>query len=171
MAKDQEAKPEGRKIQIVIFRLGNEEFGAPINSVLEISRMMDITRIPQAPGFIEGMINLRGQVIAVIDLKRQFNFLSSRPFPKTSKIVVVQVKEETFGLIVDDVPEVLRVPEGDIETAPEAIQSGIKRHYISGVAKVGERLIIVLDLARILTPDEVESMGKLSLEAKEADHG
>ena len=171
MTKNQEAQLKDGKIQLVIFRLENEEFGAPINSVLEISRMMDITRIPQAPGFIEGMINLRGQVIAVIDLKRQLGFPSGQQFPKTSKVVVVQVKEETFGLIVDEVPEVLRVAESDIEAAPEAIQSGIKRHYISGVAKIGDRLIVVLDLAQVLTPDEVASMEKLSLEEKEASRG
>jgi len=167
MAKKEETKPKGKEIQLVIFRLRDEEFGADIASVLEISRLLDITHIPEAPGFIEGVINLRGQVIAVVDLSRQFGLKEQKELPKTARIVIVEVGSETVGLIVDEVPEVLRIAEGDIEPAPEIIQTEVKRDYIKGVGKLGERLIILLDLNKVLAPHEIEQMGKVSKEKQE----
>jgi len=177
MAKKEETKPKGKEIQLVIFRLRDEEFGADIASVLEISRLLDITRIPEAPGFIEGVINLRGQVIAVVDLSRQFGLSAEggsasggkeeKELPKTARIVVVEVGSETVGLIVDEVPEVLRIAEGDIEPTPEIISTEVKRDYIKGVGKLGERLIILLDLNKVLAPHEIEQVSKVSKEKQE----
>lgn len=167
MPRKEELKPKGKEIQLVIFRLRDEEFGADITSVLEISRLLDITHIPEAPGFVEGVINLRGQVIAVVDLARQFGLGEQKELPKTARIVVIEVGGETVGLIVDEVPEVLRIAEADIEPAPEIIQTGVKRDYIKGVGKLGERLIILLDLNRVLAPHEIETVGKVSKKEKE----
>lgn len=144
------AKPnaavKAKEIQLVVFRIGNEEFGAPIQSVLEISRMVDITHIPETTKFIEGVINLRGQVITVVDTAKQLGFERTAGFPKTAKIVVVESSGEKKGLIVDEVPEVLRVSEEDIQPIPELIQTKMPNDSIKGVAKLGERLILLVNI-------------------------
>lgn len=160
MAK-QEVKKKVNEIQVVIFRLRNEEFAVSITSVLEILRMIDTTHIPQAPGFIEGVINLRGQVIAVVDIARQFGFEKQEHLPKTARIAVVEVGGQTVGLIVDEVPEVLRIPEDNIEATPEIIQTQVQRDYIKGVAKLDDRLVILLDLEKVFSSQEVEAVGKI----------
>lgn len=159
--KSEEQKQKGREIQIVVFRLGDEEFGVEINQVREIVRMMEITRIPEAPGFMEGVINLRGQVIAVIDLARQFNLEQVTEASKTARIIVVEVRDITVGMLVDEVPEVLRIAEEDIKPTPEVIQSRIKTDYIRGVGKLEDRLIVMLDLSRVLAPQELECAGQI----------
>ncbi len=168
MAKKEEVKSKGKEIQLVIFRLRDEEFGVDISSVLEISRVLDITHIPQAPGFIEGVINLRGQVMAVVDLARQFGLKPQAELPKTARIIVVNVSDETIGLIVDEVPEVLRIAEVDIEPTPEIIQTEIKKDYIKGVGKLGDRLVILLDIDKVLAPHEIEQVSKIAA-AKNTD--
>jgi purine-binding chemotaxis protein CheW len=169
MAKKEEAKAKVPEIQLVIFRLRDEEFGVAISEVREIVRMMDITRIPEAPGFIEGVINLRGQVIAVIDLARQFGLASQAKFPKTARIVVIEVQEKTVGLIVDEVPEVLRISQDNIEPTPEVIETEIHKDYLKGVGKLEDRLIILLDLEKVLKPHEVEEVGKLTKKEEEGE--
>ncbi len=146
---EKQTKERVKEIQLVVFQVQGEEFGSPIHSVLEISRMLDITRIPEASGTIEGVVNLRGQVITVIDTARQLGFKRQTPLPKTGKIMIVEMQNEKMGLIVDEVPEVIRIPETEIEMVPELIQTKISKELIKGVAKIGERLIIVLDLERI----------------------
>ena len=151
-----------KELQLVIFCLRGEEFGAEITSVLEISRWLPITRIPEAPGFVEGVVNLRGQVIAVVDLAKQFGLPPQGELPKTARIVVVEVAGETIGLVVDEVPEVLRVAEEAVEPTPEIIQTGVKRDYLRGVAKLGDRLILLLDLAKLLAPQELRQVSKVT---------
>ena len=162
MGKKEEIKEKVQEIQLVIFRLRDEEFGARINAVLEISRVLPITHIPEAPGFIEGVVNLRGQVIAVVDLARQFGLARQAELPKTARIVVVEIAGETIGLIVDAVPEVIRIPEDAIEPTPELIQTKIQKDYIQGVAKLDTRLIIVLNLDQVLSARDVQSLGKMA---------
>jgi purine-binding chemotaxis protein CheW len=169
MPKIAEVNLKGKRIQFVILRLGKEEFGLPIHSVLEISRMLDITHIPQAPGFIEGVANLRGQIITVIGLARQFQ-LMEKPLTKSSRIVVVEMGQEKIGLIVDEVPEVLKLYEADIDSAPDLIQTDIGKNYISGVAKLGERLIILLDIDRVLDSREMNLAQKIGREAAHGEH-
>ena len=166
MAKT-ELKSKAREIQLVIFRLCDEEFGVEISSVLEIIRRLAISHIPKAPGFIEGVINLRGKVLAVVDLARQFGLKAAKEMPKTARIVVVEVRNISLGLIVDEVPEVIRISEEQIEPAPEIIQSDINRLYIKGVAKLDQRLIIILDLNNVLSFHEVEAAGKISAAANQ----
>lgn len=161
MPKDN-VKSKAREIQLVIFRLRDEEFGVEIGSVLEISRVLAITHIPEAPGFIEGVINLRGKVLAVVDLAKQFGLKEEKELPKTARIVVIEVRNITLGLIVDEVPEVISISEEKIEPTPEIIQSEVNRHYIKGVAKLDERLIILLDLNNILSFHEVEAVAKVA---------
>lgn len=167
MARKEDIRPRGKEIQLVIFRLREEEFGVAIDSVLEIARVPDITHMPQAPGFIEGVINLRGQVIAVVDIARQFGLKSQSELPTTARIIVVQVSDETIGLIVDEVPEVLKIAEEDIEPTPEIIQTEVKRDYIRGVGKIGNRLVVLLDVNKVLAPHEIEQVGKINKESEE----
>ena len=165
---DQQTQKKSQDFQIVVFKLRNEEFGADITSVTEISRMLDITRLPQAPGFIEGLINLRGQVIAVIDLARQFGLRTQWEAAATARIIVVQVGTITVGLMVDEVPGVIRIGEEDVQPTPAILQSRIHKDYIRGVAKLKDRLIILLDLKRVLGGqelDRVEEVGQTNMEA------
>ena len=155
MAKKMEETPKGKELQLVVFRLRSEEFGAEITSVIEISRWLPITHIPEAPGFIEGVVNLRGQVIPVVDLAKQFGLPPQLELPKSARIVVVEVAGETIGLIVDEVPEVLRVAEEAVEPTPEIIHTEVKRDYLQGVAKLRDRLILLLNLAKVLAPEEL----------------
>ena len=109
------------------------------------------------------------RVIAVVDLARQFGLKEEKEPPKTARIVVVEVAGQTVGLLVDEVPEVLHVPEAAVEPAPEIIQTEVKRDYIKGVAKLGERLVILLDMGRVFAPHEVGAVAELS--AAQAQEG
>ncbi len=162
---EQEKESTGEMIQLVNFRLRNEEFGMDIGLVKEITRVSDITHIPEAPSFIYGVTNLRGQVIAVIDLAKQFGLAPQQELPETAKIVVTEIKGQTVGMLVDEVPEVLKIADENIEPAPELIQSEVGTDYIKGVCKLDNRLIILLDLEKLLAPHEAEELTKASISA------
>jgi purine-binding chemotaxis protein CheW len=155
-------KPTGEMIQFVNFRLRDEEFGVEIGSVREITKVTDISHIPNAPSFIQGVTNLRGQVMAVIDLAKQFGLAPQENLPESARIVVTAVNGQTVGMLVDEVPEVLKIPKENIEPTPELIQTEIRKDYIKGVGKLENRLIILLDLERVLAPHEVEEVAKVS---------
>ncbi len=139
-------------LQLVSFLIENEEFGVDILNVQEIIRPVDITRVPNAPAFVEGVINLRGRIVPVVDLRKRFN-LPRRERDKNSRIIVVELGDKIVGFMVDAVREVLRVDASVIEPPPE-LAIGIDAHYITGVAKLDDRLLILLDLERILTEEE-----------------
>jgi purine-binding chemotaxis protein CheW len=134
--------------QIVVFDLSGETFGADIHSVREIVRMQAITRIPQAPASIEGVINLRGKVNPVMDLRKRFG-LDAGEETAESRIVVVDIGDKDVGLIVNAVTEVTRIPADAIEPAT-SIVSSVESEYISGIAKFEDRMIILLDLNKVL---------------------
>lgn len=136
-------------IQLVSFNLGSEEFGIDILKVQEINRMVEITKVPQAPHYVEGVINLRGKVIPVIDLRTKFG-LQAKERDKNSRIVVCDVRGDIIGMVVDAVSEVLRIPSSTVEPPP-AIAAGDEQHYISGVVKLEGRLLLFLDISRIAT--------------------
>ena len=144
-------------IQLVTFRLGEEEYGVDILKVHEINRMMDITSVPNAPDCIEGVINLRGKVIPVINLRKKFG-LPHRQADARSKIVVVDVGKAA-GIIVDSVSEVLRIASDVIEPPPPMTAS-IGSEYILGVGKLKDRLLILLDIGRLLGAAEGDMMVK-----------
>ena len=162
---EQEKKTTGEMVQLVNFRLRDEEFGLDIGSVREITRVADITHIPEAPSFVYGVTNLRGQVIAVIDLARQFGLAPQQDLPETAKIVVTEIKGQTVGMLVDEVPEVLKIADENIESAPELVQAEVRTDYIKGVGKLDNRLIILLDLEKLLAPHEAEELTKASMSA------
>lgn len=155
--REDKVTPTGKEIQLVVFRLWKEEFGFDISEVKEIIRIPNITPMPKSPAFIEGIINLRGQIIAVIDLAKRFNLFRMERTEK-SRIIVAEVKENIVGFIVDEVPEVLRITGTDIDSAPQMIESKIHSGFIKGVGKLKDRLIILLDLQRILSHDEVKEI-------------
>ncbi len=152
---EQEKKTTGEMIQFVNFRLRDEEFGVDIGSVREITKVADITHIPEAPSFVYGVTNLRGQVITVIDLARQFGLSPQQELPETARIVVTEIRGQTVGMLVDEVPEVLKITSENIEPAPELIQTEVRKDYIKGVGKLDNRLIILLDLEKLLASHEV----------------
>ncbi len=143
-------------LQLVSFNIGSEEFGVDILKVQEINRMVDITRVPQAPHYVEGVINLRGRVIPIIDLRKRFS-LETREYDKNTRIVVVDIVGHITGVVVDAVSEVLRLQAGTIEPAPEIV-TGISSEYIKGVAKLEDRLLILLDLSKVIDVGEMASL-------------
>jgi purine-binding chemotaxis protein CheW len=157
MAENQE-NPTGGLIQLVNFRLRDEQYGIDIGSVREITKVTDITHIPEAPSFIQGVTNLRGQIIAVIDLAKQFGLSSQQGPSASARIVVTEVNGQTVGILVDEVPGVLNLPGENIEPTPELIHTKIKKDYIKGVGKIDKRLIVILDLGKVLAPQEVEEL-------------
>lgn len=139
--------------QLVVFNLANEHYGVGIHSVDSIEKLKPITAVPQAPGFVEGVTNLRGTVLPVIDLRRRFD-LPAAEATKEARIVVVEMDgTQQVGMVVDAVSEVLRVPEEDIEP-PSPIVTSVDSAFITGIAKVDERLIILLDLDKVLSTEE-----------------
>ncbi len=141
-------------IQIVSFRIANEEFGIDIIKVQEIIRMVDITRVPNTPNYVIGVINLRGKVIPIIDMRRRLNLLET-PYTKDTRIVVIEEDRKVVGFIVDSVSEVLRISKNITEPPPPMV-SGISSDFINSIAKLEGRLLILLDLEKVLMSDEVE---------------
>lgn len=146
--------------QLVVFELANEVYGVDISRVQEIIRMTTITRLPRAPEFVEGVINLRGKVIPVVDLKKRFG-LEQGERTKSSRIVVVDVGDHVIGMVVDAVSEVLRVPTEAVEP-PSPVVTTIESDYIRGIAKVEGRLIILLDLDRVLSWEEKKKLREVA---------
>lgn len=149
------AEQKPKEYQLVVFTIGDEEFGVDISQVREIVRLVQITYLPKAPVFIEGVVNLRGQVLAVIDLSKRLG-VGSRERGETTRIIVVEVGENTVGMIVDSVSEVLRLSSDCVEEVPSLVDTEVPEHYIKGVGKLKDRLLVLLDLNRILTPEEVQ---------------
>ena len=135
-------------LQLVSFNIGTEEFGVDILKVQEINRMVEITRVPQTPDYVEGVINLRGKVIPIIDLRKRF-CLEVKEYDKDTRIVVVDINGNIMGMVVDSVSEVLRIPRNTIEPPPQIV-TGINTEYINGVAKLEDRLLIFLDLSKVI---------------------
>ncbi|SKA71676.1 chemotaxis protein CheW [Desulfobaculum bizertense] len=145
-------KQDAKLIQLVTFSIGEEEFGVDILKVQEIIRIMEITKVPKAPIFVEGVINLRGNVIPIIDLRKRFG-LSAREHDKHTRIIVIEINKMVVGFVVDSVSEVLRIPASTVEPPPPVV-SGLESEYISGVGKLEDRLLILLDLDRLLSSEE-----------------
>lgn len=149
-----------KDFQIVAFQVGNELFGLPITVVREIVRVPEITAVPTVPEHIEGVINLRGQIIPVMDLPKRFGVGSGERSPK-DRVVVVELAGRRVGLIVHSASEVLRVAQAEIEAVREVLpDSGV--NYVSGVAKVKGRLVILLDLQKITERGVLSEFGNAS---------
>ena len=141
----------GELLQLVSFHVGGEEFGLDILRVQEIIRIQQLTRVPNSPDFMDGVINLRGKVIPVISLRKIFG-LGDLAHDKQTRIVVVEVNGSVLGFIVDSVSEVLRIPADTVEPPPRL--GHVQREYVSGVGKLDNRLLILLDLERLMSDSE-----------------
>lgn len=148
-----------QELQLVAFRLGNETYAVDIQQVQEIIRMQQITRVPGAPFFVEGVINLRGRIIPVIDLRKRLGLPRGEETDEV-RIVVVEVPPHKVGMIVDAVEEVLRLSEENIET-PSSLVASVDEQYLKGVGKSEDRLVVLLDLEEILKKEkDSEKQGK-----------
>jgi purine-binding chemotaxis protein CheW len=156
---EQTARQDAGLIQLVTFSIGEEEFGVDILRVQEIIRMMDITKVPKAPDFVEGVINLRGNVIPIIDLRKRFG-MEARERDKHTRTIVIEINNMIVGFIVDAVSEVLRIPSDTVEPPPPVV-AGLESEYISGVGKLEDRLLILLDLDRLLSSEEVNVLAQV----------
>lgn len=141
-------------LQVVSFNLRGEEYAVEITKVKEIILLEGVTKVPQMPGFIEGIINLRGTVIPVIDLRKRFGLPSPEADDHT-RIVVTRMGNRIVGLIVDSVSQVMKIPQANIQPPPDTI-AGLAGEYLTGVGKVDERLIILLDIEKIMSADEMQ---------------
>ena len=135
-------------LQLVGFHVGGAEFGIDILRVQEIIRAQQLTRVPNSPEFMEGVMNLRGKIIPVIALRKRFG-LEEAPPDKQNRIVVVEIQGTVLGFIVDAVSEVLRIPADTVEPPPRL--GLVEREYVSGVGKLGDRLLILLDADRLMS--------------------
>ncbi len=138
--------------QLVKFHIADEVFGIEIKQIFKILKPQEIFKVPNTPPFIEGLLNLRGQVLTVFNLRKRFN-MPEKENDENTKILIINQNDLLLGFTVDSVSEIVRVPDEDfVETPPELVS--FDRRFLSGVAKVGEKLILLLNLEKILTPDE-----------------
>lgn len=144
-----------KELHLVGFRVGRETFGVPIAMVREIVRVPEITSVPNAAEFIEGVINLRGKIVPVVDLRKRFKDASPETGRKT-RILVAEVEGQSVGLIVNSASEVLKIPPSEVEVPRNVFSEG-ELSYISGVGKLGGRLILILDLTKVLQRSELRS--------------
>ncbi|SFI52859.1 purine-binding chemotaxis protein CheW [Paenibacillus sp. UNC496MF] len=152
----------GEEVKVIVFGLANEEYGIEVDKVRTIERMMPIARVPKTFAFVKGVINLRGVVIPVIDLRGRFGLEETEP-TESSRIIIVAVNELEVGFIVDAANDVIDIDADTIDTPPEVV-GGVKAKYLRGVAKVGDdRLLIMLNLAEVLNKSEI-----IQLEQQEA---
>ena len=151
------------EVQLVTFMLGGEEYGVPISQIQEIDRLAKITQVPKAAQFIEGITNLRGEVIPVLDTRKRFE-LEVKPSDDRTRIIIVDLGGVKTGLVVDSVREVLNLAKKDIAAPPEAIGSGIDQQFICGIGKVdaGKRMIVLLDVERILSRQEQAHLSEIT---------
>ena len=136
------------ELQLVAFKLGREEYGISILQVQEIKRMTEITRVPHTPDYLKGVMNLRGSVLPVFDLKKRLD-LPDNEYSDDARIVIVKVDEVTLGVIVDAVSEVLTIGQENIEP-PQVVAGGVIANYLSGIGKINDRLLILLDINSII---------------------
>ena len=150
--------------QMVLFELGNETYGLDIATVHEIIRMQPITKVPKAPVFVEGVINLRGKVIPVIDIGKKFGFEKIEK-ARNNRIVVVYLQDTTLGIIVDAVTEVVRIPHESIEPVSDIVTTG-NSDYLQGIAKLQNKMVILLALEKLLSADKALAKLTKSMEAR-----
>ncbi len=140
------------QVQLVTFRVGGEEFGLDVFAVHEIQRYQAPTPMPRAPEFVEGVLDVRGTLVPIVDLRRRFE-TPEVAYDEDTRIVLVDFNDERLGLVVDSVTEVLRAPETAVSPPPAYIR-GLAAEFVRGIVRVGERLVVLMDLDRILSSDE-----------------
>lgn len=142
-------------VQVIVFCLANEEYALPITKVKDINRVLPITKMPHAPSFMEGIINLRDKIIPIVDLRARFG-LPVGEKTEESRIVIVEFNHQVLGIMVDSVEEVLTIPGEEIDSPPAAAK--LDQSYIEGIGKVDQRLLILLDVDKIFTEYEIKAL-------------
>jgi len=153
-----EFSEEDQLMQLVGFNIGTELFGVSILMVQEIIRSAPITTVPNSPDFIDGIINLRGNIVPVIDLRKRLNIYREDMDYEKSWILILNVNDRVTGFIVDFVTKVLKIDENTVEPPPDIVVAGLESQYIRGVCKLDENLLILLDFNRILRIDEFKKL-------------
>ncbi|MCF6093815.1 chemotaxis protein CheW [Microaerobacter geothermalis] len=155
-----EQKDIVNEMKVIVFRLQEEEYGVDVHQVKSIERMQHITRVPRTPDFVKGVINLRGVVTPIIDLRSRFE-LEEFPVTDSTRIIIVVVGDVEVGLIVDSANDVIDIPLNMIEPPPEIV-GGVEAVYLQGVAKLENRLLILLNLDKVLNPEELKQLEKMA---------
>jgi purine-binding chemotaxis protein CheW len=150
-----------RELHIVGFQVGRETYGVPITSLHEIVRVPEITAVPDAPDYLEGVINLRGKIVSVMDLRKRFGEKQAL-LKKQNRILVVEHGGRLAGLIVDSASEVLKIPSDAVEPPPAVFQEG-GLNCVTGLGKLGGRLVVLLDMSKLLAP------GSLQIKSENSD--
>ena len=145
--------------QLISFAISDEDYGVDIQTVKEVIRHREITRLPKAPAFVKGVINLRGDIIPIIDLRERFG-MEQQEYTDMTRVIVVEVEGRSVGMVVDSVSHVIRIEEGQIVPPPPCVGKA-SEEYIRGVGKVDEKLIVLLHITRILTTEEKVEIDKL----------
>ena len=148
-------------MQLVGFTIGKELFGVDILMVQEIIRAAPITAVPNSPDFVEGVINLRGNIIPVIELRKRLGFATPDANLKDNWILILDIEGRITGFIVDSVTEVLKIQESGIEPPPDIVVAGLERQHIRGVCEINEKLLILLDFNCILLVDEIKKLKEM----------
>jgi len=157
--------------QLAVFTVGYEEYAIDIMQIMEIIRPQKVTRIPNAPDVVEGVINLRGRVVPIVDLRKKFGADPEAADPKKVRIIILRITDKVLGAVVDEVAEVIYMRTDQIESTPDAVK-GVDSEYLKGVGKVGERLMVVLDVDRLLSTEEIRQLGAVEAMArKQASEG
>jgi len=160
--RTQEFEENEGLMQLVGFIIGKEYFGVDILMVQEIIRAAPITAVPNSPEFVEGVINLRGSIIPVIELRKRLNLFMQDSKLEDSWILILNIEGRVTGFIVDSVTEVLKIDESTIEPPPDIVVAGLENQYIRGVCKIDEKLLILLDFNRILLVEEVYKLKEMA---------
>jgi purine-binding chemotaxis protein CheW len=150
--KEESKAMGGNTEQLISFTVGEEDYGVEIQKVKEVIRKKEITRLPKTPPFLRGVINLRGDVIPIIDLREKFG-LEQEEQTEMTRVIVVEVDDKSIGMVVDRVSHVIRLSRDDVDPPPPLV-GGLSADYLRGVGKLGEKLIVLLDIDRILTEQE-----------------
>lgn len=157
---EREHERSGEGLQVLVFGVGEEEYCVEVEKVRSVIDLIDITRMPRAPKFVKGIINLRGQIVAVLDLAERLKLPPCKPGPKP-RIAVIESGDVVVGVVVDS-PEVLSLTVEEIEPPPELLMREGDFNIIKGVAKTEDRLFVMLDTERLLTAEEWEDLGEMA---------
>lgn len=154
-----EAKQALNEMKVIVFRLKDEEYGVEVQQVRSIERIQHITKVPKTPDFVKGVINLRGVVTPIINLRSRFD-IEEAEYTDSTRMIIVAINEMEVGLIVDAANDVIDIPVNEIEPPPEVV-GGIEADYLRGVAKLENRLLILLNLDKVLNPEEMRQIKKI----------
>jgi purine-binding chemotaxis protein CheW len=160
---------KGDELQYVSFRLGKETYAVDVKQVREIGRVESITKVPRMPHYIEGVMNLRGQVTTVVDLRKLLGITDDIMETPRARIIVAEVNESQLGLIVDVVRDVIRVSPQSVSALPKSLPTRVDSHYLTGVCMMGEEFILLMDLALVLSPEQMDQALGLGARSGESE--